>query len=113
MLTENGWTSEVAVDLPGRKVTFRATLERGEGSRLGLESGSRGDGNPVIHASYDAGSVQVEIEPQGAKRSFEVKSDAETAAPFFFENLSGPASTRSLDTSCRSPRPASSRPTRG
>ncbi len=87
VLTEKGWTSEVALDLPAQKVTFRAALERGQGSRLGWKVEVEGEGSPVIHASYDSGSVQLEVEPQGVKRSFDVEGDGEGVAPFFFENL--------------------------
>jgi putative CocE/NonD family hydrolase len=87
VLAENGWTSEVALDMPGQKVTFEATLERGAGSRLGWRVVVEGEGAPVIEASYDEGSVELEIQPHGVKRSFELKGDAEEAVPFFFENL--------------------------
>ncbi len=87
VLAENGWTSEVALDLPQQKVTFKATLERGEGSRLGWKVEVETAGSPVVNASYDAGTVQVDIQPAGVERSFELEDDAEEVVPFFFENL--------------------------
>ena len=95
VLTERGWKSEVALDVPGQKVTFRATLERGEDSLLKWKVEVDRPGNPVVDSTCDAGSVQVEIhmtalaseQPAPTKLSFELADDVAEVTPFFFENL--------------------------
>lgn len=83
-VTDEGWSSEVAVDLPGQKVSYRASLAREEGSvRWMLEILPEDEGSPVVTAEYSAGAVEVVWSPGEKTERFQVTGPD----PFFFENL--------------------------
>jgi uncharacterized protein len=83
-LTEDGWRSEIAVDVPGKKVDFAVELVRGEPlDHWKLELLPRSDDSVVIKATREGKQVAVEIQPGGRERAFEIDGPA----PFFFENL--------------------------